>query len=78
MLQSSTPLIDLQPGVGLGALTLGGTDPLLHNTYMVFAENITPLGGWYIVHIKAMFLWTKGGTLSKSYQGDEGATVKYL
>jgi len=69
--------IDLRPGVGSGALTLGGTDPLLHNTAMVFAENITPLGGWYPVRIKAMFLRTKGGTLSEPYQ-DEKTVVEYL
>jgi hypothetical protein len=45
---------------------------------MVFAKNITPLGGWYTNCIKAMCLWTKGRTLSKPYQGDEEETVKYL
>ncbi|KAL7534899.1 hypothetical protein ACHAXR_007993 [Thalassiosira sp. AJA248-18] len=63
--------IDLTPGVGSGALTLGGTDPLLHNTDMVFAQNVTPKGGWYTVRIKAVFLRTKGGTLSEPYQGND-------
>lgn len=72
---------DLVPGVGAGALTLGGTDPLLHNTDMVYAENITPHAGWYTVRIKAMFLRTKGGTLSEPYAAagdDASAAVKYI
>lgn len=42
--------------VGSGALTLGGTDPFLHLTTMVYATNVTPLGGWFAVRIKAIFL----------------------
>ncbi len=62
---------ELIAGLGAGALTLGGTDPLLHNTDMVFAANITPQGGWYAVRVKAMFLRTNGGTLSEPpTQGD--------
>lgn len=61
--------MDLRPGVGSGTLTLGGTDPLLHKSDMVFAENITPIGGWFAVRISAMFLRTLGGTLYEPPQG---------
>jgi len=54
---------DLRSGIGSGALTLGGSDPLLHDTPMVYASNATPLGGWYNVRVRAMFLRTNGGTL---------------
>ena len=53
----------LEAGVGSGSLTLGGTDPILHGTPMVFADNVTPEGGWYAVHMKGMFLRTNGGSL---------------
>lgn len=53
----------LEAGVGAGSLTLGGTDPMLHGTPMVFADNVTPSGGWYGVHIKGMYLRTNGGSL---------------
>mmetsp|Transcript_9241 Transcript_9241/g.20842 ORF Transcript_9241/g.20842 Transcript_9241/m.20842 type:complete len:930 (+) Transcript_9241:98-2887(+) len=67
---------DLRSGVGSGALTLGGTDPLLHNTDMVYAKNLTPIGGWYVLRIKAMFLRTKGGSLSEPHQDEK--SVEYL
>ena len=57
--------MDLTTGVGSGTLTLGGTDPLLHNTEMVYAQNIAPKEGWYTVRVRAMFLRTRGGTLSE-------------
>ncbi|KAL7537496.1 hypothetical protein ACHAWF_005786, partial [Thalassiosira exigua] len=56
--------LDLTPGVGSGALTLGGTDRLLHLTKMAYAENVAPHGGWYPVRIKALFLRSGGGTLA--------------
>jgi len=68
--------MDLRPGVGSGALTLGGTDRLLHNTDMVYANNVTPHAGWYSVRIKAMFLRTHGGTLSEPHEDKKA--VKYL
>ena len=57
---------ELAAGVGSGALTLGGSDPLLHLTPMVYADNVTPSSGWYTVHVKGMFLRAKGGSLSDS------------
>ena len=54
---------DLRPGIGSGTLTFGGSDPLMHDTPMVYASNTTPLGGWYNVRVRAMFLRTNGGTL---------------
>ena len=65
--------LDLESGVGSGALTLGGSDPMLHLTGMVFAENVTPKIGWYTVRITAMFLRPGGGTLlggGKNNKGD--------
>ncbi|KAL7469558.1 hypothetical protein ACHAXS_011329 [Conticribra weissflogii] len=54
---------DLEEGVGSGQLTLGGSDPLLHRTTMVYAENVTPSYGWYTVRVKAMFLRPKGAPI---------------
>ena len=45
-----------RPSGGSGALTLGGSDHLLHLSPMVYAMNVTPKGGWYAVRIKAIFL----------------------
>lgn len=56
---------ELPMGVGSGALTLGGSDSLLHSTPMVYADNVTPSMGWYTVHVKGMFLRSKGGSLSE-------------
>ncbi len=56
---------ELSTGVGSGALTLGGSDELLHSTPMVYADNVTPGLGWYTVHVKGMFLRSKGGSLSE-------------
>lgn len=56
---------DLRSGVGAGALTLGGADPLFHHTDMVFAENVAPEGGWYTTRVRALFLRTGGGTLAR-------------
>ena len=66
---------DLYKGTDSGALTLGGTDPLLHETDMVYAENVTPIGGWYAVRIKAIFLRTNGGTLSEPPKDSEYVRV---
>jgi len=57
------PTFDLEAGVGSGQLTLGGSDPLLHRTTMVYAENVTPLNGWYTVRLKAIFLRPNGGPI---------------
>ncbi len=56
---------DLSSGVGSGALTLGGSDSLMHSTPMVYADNVSPNMGWYTVHVKGMFLRSKGGSLSE-------------
>lgn len=55
---------ELTAGVGSGALTFGGSDSLLHLTPMVYADNVTPNMGWYTVHVKGIFLRSKGGSLS--------------
>lgn len=56
---------ELSSGVGSGALTLGGSDSLLQSTPMVYADNVSPGIGWYTVHVKGMFLRSKGGSLSE-------------
>ncbi len=62
---SRRPLsLDLRSGVESGAMTLGGSDPLWHDTPMVYASNVTPKDGWYNVRITAMFLRTNGWTPS--------------
>ena len=73
--------MDLNTGVRSGTLALGGTDPLLHNTDMVYAQNIAPGEGWYTVRIKAMFLKTKGGTLLEGpflQDGEDAQVVEYV
>jgi hypothetical protein len=73
---SRQPLsLDLRSGVESGALTLGGSDPLWHDTPMVYASNVTPEGGWYNVRITAMFLRTNGWTPSGSVPGDDAAST---
>lgn len=66
---------NLDHGLRSGTLTLGGSDPLLHNTPMVYASNITPDGGWYKVRITAMFLRTNGGTLLSVTSSDTTMTT---
>lgn len=68
--------LDLESGVGSGALTLGGSDPMLHLTGMAFAENVTPKIGWYTVRITAMFLRPGGGTLLGGGRGDDAKLVR--
>eukprot|EP00804_Cyclotella_cryptica_P016088 CCRYP_004226-RA/>CCRYP_004226-RA protein AED:0.01 eAED:0.01 QI:284/1/1/1/0.5/0.33/3/2017/924 len=63
---------NLEKGIGSGSMTIGGSDPLLHGTPMVFADNITPAEGWYTVHIKGMFLRTKGGSLAEHGTNTDG------
>lgn len=63
--------------VGSGALTLGGTDHLLHRTPMVYAMNVTPQGGWYAVRIKAIFLRANNNDdVNTSNQGDNRQYVR--
>ena len=69
---------DLKEGVGSGSFTLGGSDELMHKTDMVYAANLSPMGGWYPVRIKAMFIKTKGGTLAEPVTGRAARSVKYL
>lgn len=48
-------------GTGAGAMTLGGVDPRLHTSPMVYAANLKG-SGFYAVHLKAVFLREGGGT----------------
>jgi len=50
-------------GVGAGAMTLGGSQPLLHNSVMVFAKNIRSKG-FYTVRVRSMYFRTDGGLVS--------------
>jgi hypothetical protein len=53
---SRPPTADRQ-GTHAGAMTLGGSDPRLHTTPMVYST-LTPgdTGGWYSVHIRRVYL----------------------
>ena len=51
-------------GTGAGALTFGGVDPRLHMTPMVYANNLKG-GGFYAVHLKAVYLREGGGISAK-------------
>lgn len=48
-------------GTGAGAMTLGGVDPRLHTSPMVYATNLKG-SGFYAVHLKAVYLREGGGT----------------
>lgn len=56
-------------GTGAGAMTLGGVDPRLHTTPMVFAKN-TKGSGFYAVHVKAVYLREGGGVSAQVTQDD--------
>ncbi|KAL7462147.1 hypothetical protein ACHAXS_002538, partial [Conticribra weissflogii] len=56
-------------GTGAGAMTLGGVDPRLHTTPMVFAKN-TKSSGFYAVHVKAVYLREGGGVSAQVTQDD--------
>ena len=56
-------------GTGAGAMTLGGVDPRLHMTPMVFAKNVKG-SGFYAVHLKAMYLREGGGLSAQTISSD--------
>mmetsp|Transcript_457 Transcript_457/g.900 ORF Transcript_457/g.900 Transcript_457/m.900 type:complete len:648 (-) Transcript_457:171-2114(-) len=56
-------------GTSAGAMTLGGVDPRLHMSPMVFAKNVKP-SGFYAVHLKAVYLREGGGISAQTTQGD--------
>lgn len=56
-------------GTGAGAMTLGGVDPRLHMTPMVFAKNMKS-SGFYAVHLKAVYLREGGGVSAQTTQDD--------
>jgi hypothetical protein len=47
-------------GTLAGSMTLGGVNPKLHNTNMVYANQINTKG-WFVVRLKRLFLRTHGG-----------------
>eukprot|EP00804_Cyclotella_cryptica_P023492 CCRYP_012138-RA/>CCRYP_012138-RA protein AED:0.11 eAED:0.11 QI:0/0/0/1/1/1/2/0/656 len=51
-------------GTGAGAMTLGGVDPRLHSSPMVYATNLKG-SGFYAVHLKAVYLREGGGSSAK-------------
>lgn len=59
-----------QAGSGDGAMTLGGVDPRLHMSPMVFAENTNKHSGFYSVHLKEVYLRKGGGTSAQTTQED--------
>lgn len=58
-------------GTGAGAMTLGGVDPRLHVSPMVFAKNMKATG-FYAVHLKAVYLREGGGASAQTVQADMG------
>mmetsp|Transcript_19979 Transcript_19979/g.36141 ORF Transcript_19979/g.36141 Transcript_19979/m.36141 type:complete len:726 (+) Transcript_19979:211-2388(+) len=56
-------------GTGAGAMTLGGVDPRLHMSPMVFAKNVKS-SGFYAVNLKAVYLRDGGGVSAQTTQGD--------
>jgi hypothetical protein len=60
-------------GTGAGVMTLGGSDPRLHTTQMVHANQPND-SGWFTVRIRAVYLRTGGGESVLS--GSEEAKVE--
>merc|ERR1712194_370165 len=58
-------------GTEAGAMTLGGVDPRLHMSPMVFAKNVKS-SGFYTVHLKAMYLREGGGSSAQTTKGNMG------
>eukprot|EP00584_Thalassiosira_punctigera_P020979 CAMPEP_0172574658 /NCGR_PEP_ID=MMETSP1067-20121228/136814_1 /TAXON_ID=265564 ORGANISM="Thalassiosira punctigera, Strain Tpunct2005C2" /NCGR_SAMPLE_ID=MMETSP1067 /ASSEMBLY_ACC=CAM_ASM_000444 /LENGTH=440 /DNA_ID=CAMNT_0013367291 /DNA_START=173 /DNA_END=1495 /DNA_ORIENTATION=- len=54
-----------------GAMTLGGVDPRLHSSPMVFAKNVKG-SGFYAVHLKAVYLREGGGVSAQMTPVDMG------
>ncbi|KAL7550499.1 hypothetical protein ACHAWF_013722 [Thalassiosira exigua] len=52
-------------GTGAGAMTLGGVDPRLHASPMVFAKNVKG-SGFYAVHLKAVYMRKSGGVSAQT------------
>ena len=50
-------------GTESGAMSLGGTDERLHNTPLVYTDT-TAGSGFYVVHVRKMYLREGGGGLS--------------
>jgi len=64
---SATTAIDEKGSTGTGVMTLGGTDTRLHQTTMVYANQVNPInsnsGSYYTVRIKKIYLRSyHGGT----------------
>eukprot|EP00581_Thalassiosira_minuscula_P010393 CAMPEP_0183710418 /NCGR_PEP_ID=MMETSP0737-20130205/6150_1 /TAXON_ID=385413 /ORGANISM="Thalassiosira miniscula, Strain CCMP1093" /LENGTH=701 /DNA_ID=CAMNT_0025938683 /DNA_START=169 /DNA_END=2274 /DNA_ORIENTATION=- len=62
-------------GTGAGAMTLGGVDPRLHMSPMVFAKNVKG-SGFYAVHLKSVYLREGGGVSAQTAQADMGRMHK--
>jgi Xylanase inhibitor N-terminal len=56
-------------GTGAGAMTMGGTDNRLHQTKMIYANQVNARG-WYTVRIKNIFLRKGGGENVESTDAD--------
>lgn len=59
----------MREGTGAGAMTLGGVDPRLHMSPMVYAKNVKG-SGFYGVTLKAMYLRAGGGVSAQTTQED--------
>ncbi len=56
-------------GTGAGAMTLGGVDPRLHMSPMVYAKNVKG-SGFYAVTLNAIYLRAGGGISAQTTQED--------
>jgi len=63
-------------GTSAGSMTLGGVDKRLHDTHMVYANQLNDKG-WFVVRLKRLFLRTHGGEHVEVPREDE-PYVHYL
>lgn len=58
-------------GTMAGALTLGGEDPRLHSSPMVYARTLDSGGGFYNVKLKKIYIRKGGGDSAKVEKGEK-------
>ena len=64
-------------GTMAGALTLGGEDPRLHSSPMVYARTLDSGGGFYNVKLKKIYIRKGGGDSAKVEKGGEVGHGRY-
>ena len=63
-------------GNGSGALTLGGYDQRLHDTPLVWAENVRDQRGFYVVEVRQVYLRANGGESAAIQEGERVINTK--